>query len=74
MTPPRSWAGQRWMMEAPAACKFTIWRILKATAEQRRLNRGEIRMRCASAPAPWRDAGCDRSTWYRRKRRAAVKV
>lgn len=70
---PRSWAGWRWDLEAPAACKFSIWCMLVATNKRRPLTRDEIRMRCASQPRPWRDLGISPSTWYRRRKCAAGK-
>jgi hypothetical protein len=73
MMTPRSWAGWRWNFEAPPACKFTVWRLLKAAGERRPLTRAEIRLRCASQPWPWRDLGISPSTWYRRRKRAAGK-
>ena len=69
---PRSWAGWRWNFEAPAACKFTVWRMLKATGERRPLTRSEQRLRCASQPRPWREQGISGSTYYRRLRRARL--
>jgi hypothetical protein len=69
---PRSWAGWRWNFEAPAACKFTVWRMLVAANKRRPLTRAEIRLRCASQPHPWSDLGIDRSTWYRRRRKRAA--
>jgi hypothetical protein len=69
---PRSWAGDRWILDAPVACKFTIWRMLVATSKRRSLTRLEIRMRCASQPRPWQDLGITSSTYYRRRKRAAM--
>jgi hypothetical protein len=55
---------------APAEIKSAIWNCLREIGRHRPLNRAEIRLRSAMKPLPWRDAGCDRSTWYRRKKRA----
>jgi len=49
----------------------------RLTNEQKRraagaLTRAQIRERCKNRPLPWRDDGVDRSTWYRRKKRAAL--
>jgi|tagenome__1003787_1003787.scaffolds.fasta_scaffold20224853_2 hypothetical protein len=38
----------------------------------RPLTRLEIRIRCMTAPRPWRDAGVCSTTWYRRKKRARL--
>jgi hypothetical protein len=36
------------------------------------LTRAETRQRCTNRKKPWRDDGIDRSTWYRRRKRAAL--
>jgi hypothetical protein len=54
----------------PPALRATIHNLLIETAARRPLTRTEIRLRCVLAPRPWRDAGVDRSTWYRRRKRA----
>jgi hypothetical protein len=42
------------------------------TSRHRPLTRLEIRIRCVTAPRPWHDAGIDRSTFYRRQKRALL--
>jgi hypothetical protein len=52
--------------------KSVIWNLLREIGQQRPLTRDEIRLRCLTAPRPWRDAGIDRSTFYRRRKRALL--
>jgi hypothetical protein len=47
-----------------------IHSAILATSCERPLSRLEIRIRCLSAPAPWRDAGISYTTYYRRRKRA----
>jgi hypothetical protein len=54
------------------AVRSTVWNLLAEIAQQRPLTRDEIRLRCVVRPQPWRSAGCDRSTWYRRRKRALL--
>jgi hypothetical protein len=56
----------------PAELKAVIWKRLVEAAQHRPLTRAEIRLRCMTQPRPWRDIGCDRSTWYRRRKRALL--
>jgi hypothetical protein len=49
--------------------RAAIHALLLETSRHRPLTKLEIRVRCLTAPAPWRDAGVDRSTWYRRRKR-----
>lgn len=42
------------------------------TARHRSLTQLEVRIRCMTAPRPWRDAGVSPSTFYRRRARARV--
>jgi hypothetical protein len=46
-----------------------IHAAIVATSRERPLSRLEIRIRCLSAPRPWRDAGVCSTTWYRRKKK-----
>lgn len=39
-------------------------------SQHRPLTSAEIRLRQLTAPRPWKDLGIDRSTWFRRRRRA----
>jgi len=54
------------------AMRAAIHSLLIETAQRRPLSRLEIRLRCITQPSLWREAGCDRSTWYRRKKRQQV--
>jgi hypothetical protein len=38
-----------------------------------KLTVAQIRARCAAKPRPWRDAGIDRSTWYRQRQREVAR-
>jgi hypothetical protein len=53
----------------PRAVQFTIFTLLSEVAQRRPLTRNEIHLRCVVRPRPWQDAGCDPSTYYRRKKR-----
>jgi hypothetical protein len=56
----------------PLEIRAVIFNLLTEAAKRRPLTRQEIRLRCICRPRPWRDAGCDRSTWYRRKKRVRL--
>jgi len=56
----------------PPEIRTLISNLLTETAARRPLTRDEIRLRCIVRPRPWRDAGCDRSTWYRRRKRTLM--
>ena len=56
--------------ELPAAIRSALWDLLAEAAQRRPLTRTETKLRCAIRPTPWRDLGCDRSTFYRRRKRA----
>lgn len=60
--------------DALSAGKFDeiIHSALAELARHRRLTRAELRLRCIVAPRPWRNSGCDRSTWFRRRKRAQL--
>jgi hypothetical protein len=58
----------------PPEIRAAIQDLLAEAAQHRRLTATEIRLRRTIAPRPWRDAGIDRSTWYRRKRKQALPV
>jgi hypothetical protein len=49
-----------------------IHAALVEASRHRPLTRQEIRLRCMTKPRPWRDIGIDRSTWYRRRKRAQL--
>jgi hypothetical protein len=49
-----------------------IHAVIVETSRHRSLTRLEIRIRCMTAPRPWRDAGCSQSTYYRRKKRSRL--
>jgi hypothetical protein len=55
--------------ELPTAIRSALWDLLCEAAERRHLTRMEIKIRCAIRPRPWREAGVDRSTYYRRLKR-----
>ena len=59
--------------ELPTAIRSALWDLLREAAQRRRLTRTEIKLRCAIRPQPWRDLGCDRSTFYRRRKRALLR-
>lgn len=46
-----------------------IHAAIVATSRERPLTRLEIRIRCISAPRPWRDLGISYSGWCRRRRK-----
>jgi hypothetical protein len=56
----------------PADVRATIHSLLAEAAKRRPLTRQEIRLRCITAPRPWRDAGVSPSTFYRRRKRALL--
>ena len=47
-----------------------IHAAIMAVSRERPLTKFEIRIRCLSAPRPWRDLGITSTTWYRRLKRA----
>ena len=59
--------------ELPTAIRSTLWDLLGEAAQRRPLTRTELKIRCALRPQPWRDLGCDRSTFYRRRKRALLR-
>jgi len=58
--------------ELPTAIRSTLWHLLSEAAQRRPLTRTEAKLRCAIRPTPWRNQGIDRSTWYRRRKRALL--
>lgn len=56
----------------PPAVRSTIHNLLFEIAQHRPLTRDEIHLRRRMSPRPWRDDGIDRSTWYRRRKRALI--
>jgi hypothetical protein len=56
----------------PSELKAVIWKRLVEAGQHRPLTRQEIRLRCICQPRPWRDLGIDRSTWFRRRKRALL--
>jgi hypothetical protein len=58
--------------DVPPAVRSTIHNLLSEVAQHRPLTQDEIRLRRRMAPQPWLDLGCDRSTFYRRRRRALL--
>jgi hypothetical protein len=51
-----------------------IHAMLLAAGRERPLSQIERRIRCMSAPRPWRDLGISNSTWHRRRRKMAALV
>ena len=53
----------------PPEVRATIHALLVEIGQRRSLSRAELRLRCITAPRPWKEAGVSYSTWYRRRRK-----
>jgi hypothetical protein len=58
--------------DVPSGLQPMIWNLLSEVAEHRPLTPAEVRWRRLTAPRAWRNDGIDRSTWYRRRKRALL--
>jgi hypothetical protein len=58
--------------DVPSGLQPMIWNLLSEVAQHRPLTPAEVRWRRLTAPRPWRDLQIDRSTFYRRRRRALL--